>query len=48
VQEFAAGWLLDDGSNWGRPVDVLTGSDGGLFVSDDGDGRIYRIFYAGS
>jgi glucose/arabinose dehydrogenase len=45
VEDFATGWLRDDGSNWGRPVDVLTGSDGGLFVSDDGDGRIYRIFY---
>jgi len=28
-------------------VDVLTGSDGSLFVSDDGAGIIYRIFYAG-
>jgi glucose/arabinose dehydrogenase len=48
VQDFAAGWLLDDGSHWGRPVDVLTGSDGSLFISDDGEGRIYRVFYAGS
>jgi glucose/arabinose dehydrogenase len=47
VQEFAAGWLRADGSNWGRPVDVLTASDGSLFVSDDSGGFIYRIFYAG-
>jgi glucose/arabinose dehydrogenase len=47
VQDFAAGWLRADGSNWGRPVDVLTASDGSLFVSDDGGGFIYRIFYAG-
>jgi glucose/arabinose dehydrogenase len=46
VQDFATGWLRDDGSNWGRPVDVLTGSDGSLFVSDDSGGVIYRIFYA--
>ncbi len=47
VQDFATGWLGEDGSNWGRPVDVLTGSDGSLFVSDDDGGKIYRIFYMG-
>jgi glucose/arabinose dehydrogenase len=47
VQDFAAGWLSEDGSNWGRPVDVLTASDGSLLVSDDGAGNIYRVFYAG-
>jgi len=47
VQDFATGWLREDGSHWGRPVDVLTGPEGSLFVSDDGGGRIYRIFYGG-
>jgi len=47
VQDFATGWLRADGSHWGRPVDVLTASDGSLFVSDDSGGVIYRIFYAG-
>ena len=47
VEDFAVGWLRADRSNWGRPVDVLTGSDGSLFVSDDGGGTVYRIFYAG-
>jgi glucose/arabinose dehydrogenase len=47
VQDFAAGWLRADGTHWGRPVDVLTASDGSLFVSDDAGGVIYRIFYAG-
>jgi glucose/arabinose dehydrogenase len=46
VSDFAAGWLRDDGSTWGRPVDVLVGRDGSLYVSDDGDGRIYRIAYS--
>jgi glucose/arabinose dehydrogenase len=46
VQDFAVGWLREDGSRWGRPVDVLTGPDGSLFVSDDEGGIIYRIFYA--
>ncbi len=46
VEDFAAGWLRADGTHWGRPVDVATGAEGSLFVSDDGAGRIYRIFYA--
>ena len=47
VRDFATGWLRANSSQWGRPVDVLTGADGSLFVSDDGSGTIYRIFYAG-
>ncbi|MFL7794847.1 MAG: PQQ-dependent sugar dehydrogenase [Anaerolineae bacterium] len=47
VQDFASGWLRGDGSNWGRPVDVLTTTDGSLLISDDGKGNIYRIFYTG-
>jgi glucose/arabinose dehydrogenase len=45
--DFAAGWLRDDGSQWGRPVDVVTSVDGSLLVSDDGAGRVYRIYYRG-
>jgi glucose/arabinose dehydrogenase len=45
VEDFAVGWLTEDGDSWGRPVDVLTGPDGSLFVSDDSGGRIYRVFY---
>ena len=48
VQDFASGWLLPNGSSWGRPVDVITGSDGSLFLSDDAGGKIYRIFYTRS
>jgi glucose/arabinose dehydrogenase len=47
VEDFAAGWLREDGSQWGRPVDVLTGPDGSLLISEDGEGFIYRAFYAG-
>jgi glucose/arabinose dehydrogenase len=46
VQDFATGWLRANGSNWGRPVDVLTRADGSLFISDDVGGVIYRVFYA--
>lgn len=45
VQDFASGWLTDEGQVWGRPVDVLTGTDGSLYVSDDSGGVIYRIFH---
>jgi glucose/arabinose dehydrogenase len=46
AQDFAVGWLREDDSRWGRPVDVLTGPDGSLFISDDEGGVLYRIFYA--
>jgi len=41
---FAEGWLQGDKA-WGRPVDVLVMQDGGLLVSDDRAGVIYRITY---
>jgi glucose/arabinose dehydrogenase len=47
VEDFASGWL-ERGSSWGRPVDVLTGPEGSLYVSDDAGGRIYRISYHGN
>jgi glucose/arabinose dehydrogenase len=46
VIDFATGWLVGDKS-WGRPVDVVVGPDGSLFVSDDRYGAVYRIYYAG-
>lgn len=44
VTEFVDGWL-DGNSAWGRPVDVLFGPDGALYVSDDRAGLVYRIAY---
>ena len=44
-QDFAAGWLQGSRA-WGRPVDVVTGRDGALYVSDDRGGVIYRISYS--
>ena len=41
---FASGWLYN-GSVSGRPVDVQTGPDGALYVSDDKADVIYRIYY---
>lgn len=44
AQDFATGWLTDAGAVWGRPVDVIVGRDGSLYISDDAGGAIYRIF----
>ena len=43
-EEFIHGWLLDDGSSVGRPVDLIFGpGDGALYISDDKAGVIYRV-----
>lgn len=49
VVDFATGWLLnnaDENAAWGRPVDIIVGPDGALYVSDDRAGNIYRISYS--
>jgi glucose/arabinose dehydrogenase len=43
-ETFAQGWL-QQGSAWGRPVDLQVLPDGSLLVSDDKAGAIYRISY---
>jgi len=43
---FAKGWLKGDKVS-GRPVDLLVLPDGSMLVSDDHDGKIYRIYYEG-
>lgn len=47
VIDFLAGFLLDDGESWARPVDVLPLPDGSILVSDDSGGRIFRVSVAG-
>lgn len=44
VSDFATGWLGVNGV-WGRPTDVIVGTDGALYVSDDRAGYIYRIIH---
>jgi glucose/arabinose dehydrogenase len=44
VEDFATGWL-EGAASWGRPVDLIVGRDGALYLSDQGAGRIYRISY---
>ncbi len=45
-EPFAEGWL-QDGEEWGRPVDLLQLPDGSLLLSDDDNGVIYRISHPG-
>lgn len=50
VTDFATGWLNTDAEKgndnvWGRPIDVIVGADGALYVSDDRAGYIYRIVH---
>jgi glucose/arabinose dehydrogenase len=44
-ETFAEGWLQGDEVS-GRPVDLLVLEDGSMLVSDDKEGRIYRISYS--
>jgi len=44
-EEFVTGFVLPDGSVWGRPVGIAVASDGSLLVTDDASGSIWRIRY---
>jgi glucose/arabinose dehydrogenase len=35
------------GQPWGRPVGVVTGTDGALYVTDDGTKTVWRVSYVG-
>ena len=45
--DFATGWRTGAADAWGRPVDLITATDGSMLLSDDSGGRIYRISYEG-
>lgn len=48
-QDFITGWIAPaerrKGKWLGRPVGILIGPDGSMYVSDDANGAIYRITY---
>ncbi|HEV3140201.1 MAG TPA: sorbosone dehydrogenase family protein [Vicinamibacterales bacterium] len=46
-QDFLTGFVLPSGDVWGRPVGVAVGTDGSLFVSDDGSQSVWRVSYTG-
>ncbi len=43
ARTLVGGFQEADGERWGRPVDVVPGPEGALFVSDDTAGAIYRL-----
>ena len=43
AQVLVSGFQDEDGERWGRPVDVVPGPEGALFVSDDTAGAIYKL-----
>jgi glucose/arabinose dehydrogenase len=45
-EDFITGWL-NEHEAWGRPVDVMFGPKGSLYISDDRAGIIYRVVYKG-
>ena len=42
-EDFVTGFLLDNDTAWGRPAGVAVAGDGALLVSDDANGRIFRV-----
>jgi glucose/arabinose dehydrogenase len=35
--------VISDQQVWGRPVGVVVAQDGSLFVTEDGNGTIWRV-----
>ena len=46
-EDFLTGFVIDDKNVWARPVGVAVAHDGSLLVSEDGNGSIWRVSYAG-
>lgn len=46
-EDFVTGFVNSDGTVWGRPVGVTTGTDGALYFSDDGSNSVWRVTYTG-
>lgn len=48
AQDFISGWLVNNITSdaTGRPVGLVVGPDGALYISDDKSGVIYRVTYS--
>ncbi|MDB4875526.1 MAG: L-sorbosone dehydrogenase [Gemmatimonadetes bacterium] len=46
-EDFMTGFVVSDSAVWGRPVGVAVAQDGSLYVSEDGNGTIWRVSYRG-
>jgi glucose/arabinose dehydrogenase len=49
LEEVVSGWVISPDSRevWGRPVAILQLPDGSLLISEDGNGRVWRLSYKG-
>ena len=47
-EDFMTGFVISDTQVWGTPVGVAVANDGSLFVTEDGNGTVWRISYHGS
>jgi glucose/arabinose dehydrogenase len=46
-EDFITGFVTDDAHVWGRPVDVTAAPDGSLLFTEDGNGTLWRVSFAG-
>jgi glucose/arabinose dehydrogenase len=47
IEDFVTGFVVDDGHVWARPVGVAVARDGALLFTEDGNGTLWRVAYAG-
>jgi sugar lactone lactonase YvrE len=46
-EDFMTGFVVSNTQVWGRPVGVAVANDGSLFVTEGGNGTIWRVTYQG-
>jgi glucose/arabinose dehydrogenase len=46
-EDFVTGWMLgeDKAEVWGRPVGLAVRKDGSMLITEDANGKIYRVSY---
>ena len=42
-EDFMTGFVISNAQVWGRPVGIAVAQDGSLFVTEDGNGTIWRV-----
>ena len=47
-EDFMTGFVMNDDAVWARPVGITVAHDGALLVSEDANGRIWRIAFGGN
>jgi glucose/arabinose dehydrogenase len=47
-EDFMTGFVVSDTQVWGRPVGIAVANDGSPFVTEDGNGTIWRVSYQGT